>query len=560
MVGAVAGLAAVLFHLSIGWMHLLLFGSQDLTSILRPWYAVLLIPAAGAFSAGILLKYFIPEARGSGIPQTKIAYIVHNGRIPLRVWLGKFFLGVLNIGSGSSLGREGPTVQICAGLASWLGQIFSLKRSHIRSLVPVGAAAGLAAAFNTPMAAITFTLEEMLGDLNARVLGAIVFASVSAAVVERTILGNQPVFSVPGYELVKPAELIVYALVGIVCAAVSIVFQRGLLLLRERCLSLKGFYSILITTLGGLVVGAIGIFFPQILAVGYPSVNNALTNQYGAWLLLALLLLKLLTTIISYGTGSSGGIFAPTLFMGAMAGGLVATVANAAFPDLISQPGGFALVGMGAAFAATIRAPMTSVLIIFELTQDYNIILALMVANVVSFGISKRWNPKPIYRSLSAQDGVQLPDHETDQILHEIHVTDAMVRDVITLPEDITISEAWERVKDLSYTGFPVMNRQNRMRGIVSHSDFNQAHALNRGQEQLINITTTQYVLHAHPDQSLDSAMAKLGARRISHLPVVSREDPTLLLGIITAEDVIKAFGEAINRRGEQTDTTSALI
>ena len=373
VVGVVAGLVAVAFHLTIGMMHTIYFGSHDLSDILRPWYIIPLIPAGGALIAALALL-FVPEARGSGIPQTKIAYIVRNGTIPARVWISKFFIGALNIGTGSSLGREGPTVQICAGVASWLGQLFSLGRSTIQSLVPIGAAAGLAAAFNTPIAAVTFTLEELVGDLNARVLGSIVVASISASVVARALLGNNPAFLVPSYALSNYWEILIYALVGAVCAVVGVLFKRGVLYLRGKCRVASPSRGVLITALGGLAVGVIGIWFPQIFAVGYPWVTKALTEGYSLWLFLALLVLKLAATTISYGTGSSGGVFAPTLFMGAMAGGAVAMIADFFFPELAIAPGGFALVGMGAAFAAVIRTPMTSVIMIFEKTQSTRVL------------------------------------------------------------------------------------------------------------------------------------------------------------------------------------------
>ncbi len=544
VVGALTGLVAVLFHLSLGWAHEVLFGSHDLSAIDRAWYWMALIPAGGAFLSAVFLHYFVPEARGSGIPQTKIAYVAHNGHIEKRVWIGKFLIGVLNIGSGSSLGREGPTVQICSGVASWIGETFSLKRRRVQALVPVGCAAALAAAFNTPIAAVTFTLEELVGDLNARVLGSIVFAAVSASVVSRAILGNEPVFSVPAYALGSPAELLLYALVGVVCALVGVAFIKGLLFVRAHWKRLRGFRGVVATGAGGLFVGVVGIWVPEVFAVGYPAVSKALTHSYTLPFLLCLLVLKLIATAVSYGTGSLGGIFAPTLFLGAMAGGAVASVAEYALPGFVGQPGGYALVGMGAAFAAIIRAPMTSVLIIFELTQDYNIILALMVANAVSLALARRWHPEPIYSALSAQDGVTLPDHETEHLLHEIHVADAMVTDVLTLPEDVSITEAIERTKEDNISGYPVLNAEGKLAGIASDYDFHQAQAAGILDKPLREIARKKYILHAHPDQSLDSVMAKLGDRRISRLPVVSREDPTELLGIITAEDVIYAFGK----------------
>ena len=545
LVGLLAGLTAVSFHLSIAWLQEFLFGSSHLTTqSSSSWLLIILIPALGAFIAAILLKYVVPDARGSGIPQTKIAYAVHSGHIPKKVWIGKFLVGIINIGSGSSLGREGPTVQICSGMASWIGEMFSMKRQRIKSLIPVGAAAGIAAAFNTPIAAITFTLEEIVGDLNARVLGSIVLASVTAAVVQRSILGNEPVFLVPEYTLENPLELLIYALVGIFCALTGIIFCKTLLYIRSRCIKVSSWKSVLITTIGGLCIGIIGLQFPQIFGVGYPFVNKALSGSYTLYILSILLVLKLIATSISYGTGSCGGIFAPTLFLGAMAGGSVASVMEIVFPSIIGNSGSYALVGMGAAFASVIRAPMTSVLIIFELTQDYNVILALMIANTISFSLSKYWQPESIYGSLSHQDGIALPNYETDHILHEIHVEDAMVTDVKTLSNKCTVREAIEETRNLAYSGYPILDENKKLEGMISRYDFRQAQAIQKEDGKITEFATTKYVLHAHPDQSLDSVMAKLGSRRISRLPVVSREDPTRLLGIITSEDVILAFGK----------------
>ncbi|MBI3129565.1 MAG: chloride channel protein [Candidatus Tectomicrobia bacterium] len=556
LVGLLAGLTAVGFHMAMDQVQLLLLGARNVIEITRPWYLLPLIPAGGALIAAILMKLFVPEARGSGIPYTKIAYVANNGYIPARVWIGKFFIGALNIGSGSSLGREGPTVQICGGLASSIGRLFSLRRERIQALVPVGAAAGLAAAFNTPIAAVTFTLEEMVGDLNARVLGSIVLASVSAAVVERALLGGDPIFIVPIYSLGSPWELFLYAVVGIASALAGVAFMRTLLFIRGQWKKLGGgWLSVLATALGGLAVGLMALAVPEVLGAGYSALNKALAAGYAPGFLAMLLVFKLVSTAVSYGTGSAGGIFFPVLCLGAVSGGLVAETANFLVPGLISHPGSFALVGMGASFAAVIRTPMTSVLIIFELTQDYNTILALMVANAVAFGLAKRLHPQSIYPSLSLQDGVALPDHETEHLLHEIHVADAMVTDVFSLPSRMTVREAIERTRDLPFSGYPVLDEKGKLAGMVSQYDFNQARAKQSLDVPLAAVATRNYILHAHPDQSLDSVMAKLGSRRISRLPVVSREDPTRLLGIITAEDVISAFGKTRHERmaGEES-------
>jgi CIC family chloride channel protein len=542
-IGAACGLVAVSFHLLIQQITRLLFHAPSFVASNSQWFYFLLIPAAGALLAGICLYYWVPEARGSGIPQTKTAYFVRSGVIPLKVTVGKFFLSALSIGTGGSIGREGPTVHICAGLASFIGRTISLTRDQTKALLPVGAAAGLAAAFNTPIAAVTFTLEELVGDLNARVLGSIVLASVSAAVVERAILGDESVFNVPAYSLQHPVEFVFYALLGILAGLVAIGFVRGLLWLRARCLRQTGIKPIWITGLGGLAIGAIAVFRPEIMGVGYTTVNQALNQSLPLQLLLMLAVLKIAGTIISYATGTAGGIFAPSLFIGAMVGGSLGWVVNALFPSITAGHGAYALVGMGAVFAGIIRTPMTSVIIIFEMTQDYNIILPLMVANMVSLGIAKWLHPVGTYESLSLQDGVHLPTGENRHILEMIHVEDAMVRDVFTLEEDTTVEEAVQKVRDLVITGFPMLDRHQRLTGMVSLWDLKQALAQDKKETPIKEVGTTSYMVHAHRDQTLDVVLHKLGSRNISRLPVVSRVNPKILEGVITAEDVMHAFG-----------------
>ncbi|MFQ5913268.1 MAG: chloride channel protein [Nitrospinota bacterium] len=544
--GAVCGLVAVSFHLLIQKFTGLFFDAPSFIESSVGWFRFLWVPAAGALVAGLFLQYLVPEARGSGIPQTKTAYFVRSGEIPFRVTLGKYLLSALSIGTGGSIGREGPTVQICAGLASATGRTISLTRDQVKTLLPVGAAAGLAAAFNTPIAAVTFTLEELVGDLNARVLGSIVLASVSAAVVERALLGDTPVFNVPAYSLGHPVEFVFYALLGVIAGLVSVAFIRGLLWLRAQCLLHKGIKAVLITGLGGLVIGAVAVFRPEIMGVGYGTVNQALNQSLPFQLLIVLGVLKLFGTIVSYASGTAGGIFAPSLFMGAMVGGSLGWVVHTLFPSLSAGYGAYALVGMGAVFAGVIRTPMTSVIIIFEMTQDYNIILPLMVANLVSLGIA-RWLERPgTYESLSMQDGVHLPSSDTRHILENIHVEDAMVREVVMLRDDLTVEEAIQRIRDLNITGFPMVDGEERLTGMVSAWDLKRAMAQGKPEAAIKEIGTTSYVAHAHPDQTLDVVLHKLGSRDISRLAVVNRENPQVVEGIITAEDVMNAFG--VNR------------
>jgi CIC family chloride channel protein len=402
VIGVLAGLSAVLFSLGIDATTRGLFG-------LNPsWKRLLLVPPAVSLITGVLLAKFFPGVRGSGVPQTEAAFHLEGGVIPPSVPFGKFLTGVLCIGSGHAMGREGPSVQIGAGLASIIGQWLRLSPERVKELVPVGAAAALSAAFNTPVAAVIFALEEIIGDMNATLLGSTVVASVASVVVERSILGNEPLFHVPTYRLAHPAELGAYAILGIIGGLVSLVFCKSLLSLRLAFRQLPAWTIALQPAIGGLALGLLLIAAPQVRGVGYEYVGQALNGGLLSRTLIVLCVMKLIATVMSYSSGNAGGIFAPSLYLGAMVGGAVGTLVHryATFPT--GAPGAYALVGMGTLFAGIIRAPMTSVFMIFEITQDYQILVPLMVANLLSFVISRRYQPTPVYHALLEQDGVCL--------------------------------------------------------------------------------------------------------------------------------------------------------
>ena len=402
--GVLAGLSAVLFALGIDLATRFFFG-LDPTAL-----RLFLVPSLVSLLTGVLLVRYFPDVRGSGIPQTKAAYHLHGGRILPRVPFGKFLTGVLCIGSGHSIGREGPSVQIGAGIASAVGQWLRLPPARLRDIVPVGAAGALSAAFNTPVAAVLFALEEIIGDLNAALIGSTVLASVASVVVQRAILGNEPLFRVPAYSLAHPAELLAYAALGVVGGALSVLFCKGLLQLRARFLALPTRTRMFQPAMGGVVIGVILIFVPEVMGVGYEYVDQALHGGLVFRTMVLLCAVKIVATLVSYTSGNAGGIFAPSLFIGAMAGGAVGMVVQQVAPFPTAGPGAYALVGMGALFAGIIRAPMTSVFMIFEITQDYQVLVPLMVANMLSFIISRRFQPTPIYHALLEQDGVRLPE------------------------------------------------------------------------------------------------------------------------------------------------------
>jgi CIC family chloride channel protein len=402
VVGVLAGLTAVLFTLAIGRTSRLLFGFDPAAARL------FIVPPLVSLVTGTLLATVFKGARGSGIPQTKAAYHLHDGHVPARVPFGKFLTGVLCIGSGHSLGREGPSVQIGAGLASAVGQWLRLPPHRVKDLLPVGAAGALAAAFNTPVAAVIFSLEEIIGDMNAPLLGSTVVASVASVVVERAILGNEPLFHVPTYHLADPVELIGYAVLGGFGGVLSVVFCKSLLRLRALFQAMPRWTVYLQPAIGGLALGAMLLVVPQVQGVGYDYVDQALNGGLVLQMLLVLCAAKLVATVVSYSSGNAGGIFAPTLYIGAMAGGAVGMGLERLSPVAMGDPGAYALVGMGTLFAGIIRAPMTSVFMIFEITQDYQILVPLMVANLLSFAISRKFQPDAIYHALLEQDHIHL--------------------------------------------------------------------------------------------------------------------------------------------------------
>jgi CIC family chloride channel protein len=414
VIGGACGLAAVGFHLLIDLVtHLSI--AQALAAPGRsfvPW--ALAVPALGGLLSGIFLQYVVPNARGSGIPQVKVAF-AGRGRLRSRDSVGKFLLGALQIGTGSSLGREGPTVQICAGLAFRAGRLARVSPQNLRRLIPVGAAAGIAAAFNAPIAAVTFTIEEVVGTLDQTVLSGVIVAAAFAAIVERSVLGAHPVFQMPQAPgLDHPSSLLLYGALGLVSAGLAISFTDSLLALRLRFRSLRRLPEWAQPAIGGLATGALAVAALWWLGTGgvtgggYATVDAALAGKLAAGVLVPLCLMKLAATVLSYSSGGAGGIFAPSLFIGAMAGGAMGALDMAIFHHPASSMGAFAVVGMGAVFAGIIRAPITSVLIIIEMTGGYSLILPLMIANMLAYGIARHYRPTPIYEALLEQDGIHL--------------------------------------------------------------------------------------------------------------------------------------------------------
>ncbi len=535
VIGALTGLAVVAFIMLTERLGMRLYPVGG-----AAWRRVLL-PVAGSLSIGYLLYRYFPNARGSGVPQTKAALFARGGHITLRTVLGKFFCTSATLASGIPLGREGPSVQVGGGIASVLGRFLGLSTEQVKKLIPVGAAAAIAAAFNTPLAAVLFSLEEITGDLYAPVMGAVVLASATAWVVLRVSLGDHPLFKVPQYQLGRPVELIVYAVLGVVGGVVSAAFTKLLLSIRARFLRLPLKTVWFQPVAGGLAVGLMGWFVPQVLGVGYGYVGEALNGRMAFQLMALLVVLKLLAVTISYGSGNAGGIFGPSLFIGAMLGGAVGTVAHHFFPAYTATSGAYALVGMGAVFAGVVRAPMTSVLMIFEMTQDYAVIVPLMIANLVSLFIASRLQHEPIYEALAVQDGIHLPSAKARQRYGQRQIFKVMHGTSELLPAEMTVRGALERVRSSGIQTWLVTDQ----RGVIGVIDLSKlVQELKQDTDKKVSdLVDAADFPHVHPDQTLDLALERMGTNQIEILPVVNRGNVHKLEGVVTLRDVLDAYG-----------------
>jgi CIC family chloride channel protein len=538
LIGALVGSTIVAFLACTDWMHILLF-SKAMPVWLRP-----LTPAVAALIAGYLLLRVFPDARGSGIPQTKAALIAGGGYISLKTVIGKFFCCSLSLGGGVALGREGPSVQIGAGVASFLARKAGLQKREVQSLVPIGAAAALAAAFNTPMAAVLFTLEELLGDLNARLLGSVVIGAATSWMVLHLFLGDAPLFRVPPYSLVHPSEFLFYALLGVAGGCVSVLFSSTLLWLRLKYRRLPKWTLALQPATGGLAAGVLALYSADVLGAGYAAVELALHGQLSGTAMFILLILKLAATVVCYSSGNAGGIFGPSLFLGAMLGGGFGSLLHGWLPATTAPAGAYALVGMGTTFAGVIRSPITSVVMIFELTRDYNIIVPLMISNLVAYVVARAISHTPIYEALAIQDGVHLPYAKGQRPEPDLLVGDAMRSPAVLLSPATSIAAARQLVPE----GDCLIGENGTLLGIVLGSDFDDA--LRKGSggaavESIVRREVLSKLPHLHPDQSADIVLHRLGQCNLSVLPVVDRRDITQVLGEVTLEDLLGAYRNA---------------
>ncbi|RLE01746.1 MAG: chloride channel protein, partial [Bacteroidetes bacterium] len=410
IVGVVGGYGAVGFRYLINFIQSIAYGSSaELLDVIQsiPWYVRIAIPAIGGLIVGPIVYFFAREAKGHGVPEVMYAVALKQGIIRKRIVFIKALVSAICIGTGGSVGREGPIVQVGSAVGSAMGQLFNVSANRIRTMVGCGAAAGIAATFNAPMAGSIFALEIILGEFEIASFSPIVISAVAATAISRHYLGDIPAFILPEYILHSSLEFPLYAILGILCALVAVGFTLFLYRAEDAWDSIK-FPEYLKAVIGGLMMGTMGLIFPQILGVGYGAIDLALMMKLSWWFMALLVLCKILATSITIGSGGSGGIFAPSLFMGAMAGGTFGAVVHYFFPSVAVSPGAYAVVGMGAVVAATTHGPLQAILIIFEMTGNYKVILPLMITCIISCLIARRLCGESIYTFKLIRRGINI--------------------------------------------------------------------------------------------------------------------------------------------------------
>ncbi|HBY09077.1 MAG TPA: chloride channel protein [Chloroflexi bacterium] len=576
LVGAGTGLGAVFFIRLIAEIQHLFF--VDIAGIFDNLgrLVFVLVPTIGGLLSGPIITFFASEAKGHGVPEVMQAIAMRGGRIRPRVVVAKIAASALCIGTGGSAGREGPIVQVGAALGSTLGQWLHLSDERIRNLVACGAAAGIAATFNAPIAGAIFAMEVILGEMVLADLGSVVISAVTASTLARVFLGERPAFVIPNYGVQTPWEVLLYMVLGLLAAFVAIGFIR-MLYKFEDIFDEWRFPDALKPAVGGLLLGGLAYFYPMVLSLGYisaseglmgipttahiphifgsgfPVIESALLGQLSFPLLLALVFLKPIATSLTLGSGNSGGVFAPALFTGAALGGSFGLLVERLLPGATAGPGAFATVGMAAVFAGAARAPFTAILIVFEMTDDYRLIVPLMAGVIVSLIVSERLHKESIYTLKLVRKGINIFRGRDMDIMASVLVQEVMEKQPETVSPQMAVSELIEKFGRTGRHGFPVVDELQLLIGIVSLSDVRR---LSHDQpdaaleEIMVKDITSRNPIVAYPDESLRAVLQRMAPRDLSRLPVVSREGAHKLVGVIRRRNIIKAYDLGLVRRG----------
>ena len=550
VVGLFGGFGVWLFKRLIDLVHAILFNGLGGAISQYGIWTVALIPIVGGLVVGLLVHFFVGHERHHGVAGIMEAVALAGGRLRYKRAPTKVVASAIAIGAGASVGPEDPSVQIGANLGSMAGQLLHMSDDRMRTLTAAGAGAGIAAAFNAPIAGVFFALEIVLGELSGNTFGAVVLASVASAVITQALSGPQPAFRVPAYPFSSVQELPLYLGLGLIAGPVSALYTRGLYKAQDifHGWDAPGWIK---PAVAGLIVGVTGIFLPQIFGVGYDTIEQILGSaQFGVMLLLALVAAKLVMTSISIGGGFPGGVFAPSLYLGATLGAAYGLIAQQLFPALNIAPPAYAMVGMAAVLAGAVHSPITAIILLFEMTNDYRIILPVMFAVVVSMLVSQQMEKESVYTLGLVRKGVRLQRGRDVEVLEALSVGEIMQTTVTPLHEDEPLSEAADTFMRTRHHGLPVVNAAGELVGVLTVQDVDRAHTSNNANPNLkVGDACTREMLVTYPDETIGTALRRMAARDIGRLPVVARDNPRQMVGLLRRTDLVRAYDVALTRR-----------
>lgn len=578
VVGLSSGAGVWVFKRLIDLFHALAF--DVLGRFLAPlgsWSAV--IPTVlGALAVGWIARRLIGSERHSGVAGIMESVALAGGRLAYKLVPAKTVAAAFSIGVGASVGPEDPSVQIGSNFGSMIGQVMRLSDERTRSLVAAGAAGGIAAAFNAPIAAVFFALEIILGEFSGAALSIVVLSSVISAAFTQAVSGREPAFHVPAYTLNSVWDFPLYLVLGLLAGIVAALYIRAIYAIRD------GFHRTTFpewtkNVFTGLIVGGVGLVLPQVLGIGYGTISDIFAGvNLPILLLLALLFAKLLLTPLSLGGGFQGGVFAPSLYLGAVLGGAFGLAARAALPALDIAPPAFAMVGMAAVLAGAVRAPLTAILLLFEMTNDYRIILPLMFAVIISVLVSERLQHESVYTLSLLRKGIRLERGRDVEVLEGLAVSEVMTKNPPTLRAADTLDHALEAFTATHSHGFPVLDERGELVGMLTISDLENAQkqqalasaarpaAENSPSTPLnalpgaeppgrpwtdlrVGDICSHDLIVGYAAESLASAMRRMSARDIGRMPVVEEGDPLHMVGLLRRADIIRAYEIALTRR-----------
>ena len=550
LLGFLAGFASTFFRWMIEFFESIFsVKGFSLAGIPPQTYPFLLplMPMLGGLFIGLICKYFPNAVKENGVHQVMYAVALNDGKVRKRTIASCAVTSSITIGSGGSAGREGPTVQIGAAVGSTIGQLLHLSTERMRVLVGCGAAAGIAASFNAPLAGVLFALEIILGDFTIHTFSPIIIASVIGTVTGRALEGNEVTFNVPVHELVHPTEIIFYLALGMLCGIVARLFTFMYFYIQqvfEEKLKTADIYK---PAIGGLIVGMISIFMPQILGNGYDVMEQALTGQMFWGLAFLLVFMKIICTSITLGSGGMGGVFAPSLFIGAMVGTAFGSSVHFIFPTLSASAETYSVVGMVAVAGAVMQAPLTNILMLFELTNDYTLILPIMATCIAASYTYQRFTKHSIYMQNLLNKGINIRHGREASIMNSIKVQDVMSTDITTIAQEMPFRKILETISYSKNFYFPVLDNRGDMTGILSFSDIREVIFEEQLGDLLVagELANTK-VYSLTPQQNLNEAMEIFSQLDVDQLPVVRREDKSKVIGMLARGDMMASYNRAI--------------